>query len=102
MSFSPLNNIVCRLTMNKERNIGAPCGYRDCHGNSVPFPDRDSRESPHKMSTRFMELMRRGNIEYRRTYELRSEEKQLQRPSMRMSIHKPLVVVLPRKKMAHA
>ena len=40
--FFPFEQIVRCLTMYKERNIGAPCGYRNRNGNFVPFPDRDS------------------------------------------------------------
>lgn len=40
--FFSFEQIVRCLTMYKERNIGAPCGYRNRNGNSVPFPDRDS------------------------------------------------------------
>ena len=55
---------------------------------------------PLHMSTRFMERLHRGNIEYD-VHTNCDQERQLQRSSRRMSNHKPLVVVLPRKKMAH-
>ena len=47
-----------------------------------------------------MERLHRGNIEYD-VHTNYDQERQLQRSSRRMSTHKPLVVVLPRKKMAH-
>jgi hypothetical protein len=42
-----------------------------------------------------------GKIEYKRTCELRSEERRPQRPSRKMSTNKLSVVVLSRKEMAH-
>ena len=41
--------------MDFECNAGAPCAYRNCHGNSVFIPDGDSTKPPSPMSTRVVD-----------------------------------------------